>query len=255
MQRYFPAVRALYEHVRRPANMMLIGLGLMAPAGALILGRSPTPPGETVSEAAPVQVDRGPAGGVDVQASVTPAAPAAEQAPAEAAAERAAPSASEDAGNHAAPVASEKAQPAAERPSAVNRLAREYGVPTTLAAQIHRSAVANGIEPRVAFGLVRTESSFRRNVVSHVGAVGYTQLLPSTARWMAPGTARSDLFHPQTNLQIGFKYLRYLVDKYDGNVRLALTAYNRGPGTVDKLLKQGRNPENGYATKVLSRNG
>jgi soluble lytic murein transglycosylase-like protein len=250
MQRFIPAVRALYEHVRRPANMMLIGLGLMAPAGALVLGRSPTPPGEVVSESAPVRVDQG-ARGVAVQAS----APVAEPAPAEGGADRATPGAVEGTGAAATPATAERAATASERPSVVSRLAREYGVPTTLAAQIHRSAVSNGIEPRIAFGLVQTESSFRRTAVSHVGAVGYTQLLPSTARWMVPGTTRSDLFHPQTNLQIGFKYLRYLVDKYDGNMRLALTAYNRGPGTVDKLLKQGRNPENGYATKVLSRNG
>jgi len=56
----------------------------------------------------------------------------------------------------------------------------------------------------------------------------------------------------ETNLRVGFRYLRYLIDKYDGNVRLALTAYNRGPGTVDRLLRQGRNPDNGYAGKVLS---
>lgn len=253
MRRFIPAVRALYEHVRRPANMLLIGLGLMAPAGALMFGRSPTPPGEAVSEAAPVQVEEGASGGVAAQGSQSVVAVA--QAPAQVDSERAAPDVSGEAAKASAPEAAEQAPPAAERTTVVTRLAREYRVPTPLAAQIHRNAVANGIEPRVAFGLVRTESSFRQSAVSHVGAVGYTQLLPSTARWMVPGTTRTDLFHPQTNLQIGFKYLRYLVDKYDGNVRLALTAYNRGPGTVDKLLKQGRNPENGYATKVLSRKG
>jgi soluble lytic murein transglycosylase-like protein len=85
-----------------------------------------------------------------------------------------------------------------------------------------------------------------------VGAVGLTQLLPSTARWMAPGTTRSDLMTPETNLRVGFQYLRYLMDKYGGDEKLALTAYNRGPGTVSKLLARGKNPDNGYAEKVLT---
>jgi soluble lytic murein transglycosylase-like protein len=142
----------------------------------------------------------------------------------------------------------------ATAPSA-SRFARQFKIPVSLADQIHKAAVAEGIEPRVAFGLVQTESSFRRTVISSAGAVGYTQLLPSTARWIAPGTTRSQLFQPHTNLRVGFKYLRYLEKKYNGNMRLALTAYNRGPGTVDRLLKQGRNPENGYATKVLRSRG
>jgi soluble lytic murein transglycosylase-like protein len=142
---------------------------------------------------------------------------------------------------------------AAEREvdTAVERLARRYGVSVSLAREIYAAAQRNGIDPKVAFGLVRTESSFRRTAVSHVGAIGYTQVLPSTARWIAPGTSRSDLFDTRTNLNVGFRYLRYLIDKYDGNLRLALTAYNRGPGTVDRILARGGNPDNGYAGKVL----
>ncbi len=67
---------------------------------------------------------------------------------------------------------------------------------------------------------------------------------------MRPGVTRKQLRDPDTNLRVGFKYLRYLMDKYDGNEKLALLAYNRGPGTVDKALKRGRNPDNGYADFV-----
>ena len=83
------------------------------------------------------------------------------------------------------------------------------------------------------------------------GAVGYTQVMPATARWMDPAVGRAELFRPEVNLRLGFEYLSYLLGYYEGDVRLALTAYNRGPGTVDRLLDRGRDPENGYADKVL----
>ena len=133
-------------------------------------------------------------------------------------------------------------------------LAEEFDVPVTLAADIHEAARKEEIDPKMAFGLVRAESSFRKNAVSPVGAVGLTQVMPATARWLVPGTTRSDLMNPSTNLQVGFKYLRRLLDRYDGDEKLALTAYNRGPGTVSKLLKKGRDPDNGYAAKVLTGN-
>ncbi len=236
MRRYIPEVRALYERVRRPAIMLLVGLGFMAPMGLSLLGRS-TPEPESVAidtaSLAPVtEPAAAPRGGGEVE--VRAAEPAAAEPKAKSAASK------------AKAVASKK-----DSAPAASRFARQFKIPVSLAEQIHRAAVAEGIEPRIAFGLVQTESSFRRTVISSAGAVGYTQLLPSTARWIAPGTTRSQLFQPQTNLRVGFKYLRYLEKKYNGNMRLALTAYNRGPGTVDRLLKQGRNPENGYATKVL----
>jgi soluble lytic murein transglycosylase-like protein len=130
--------------------------------------------------------------------------------------------------------------------------AREYNISPALARNIYQAALTHQIEPKTAFGLVRAESSFRTTATSPVGATGLTQLMPRTARWLAPGTTRAQLRDPSTNLQIGFKYLRTLIDKYDGNEKLALTAFNRGPGTVDRLLKRGRNPDNGYAEKVLT---
>jgi soluble lytic murein transglycosylase-like protein len=137
-----------------------------------------------------------------------------------------------------------------ERERAKEEFAAEFSIPSDLAEKIYVAAKNHAIEPEVAFGLVRAESSFRRTVVSHAGAVGYTQLLPSTARWIAPGTTRASLFNPETNLDVGFRYLRYLKDKYEGNVDLALTAYNRGQGRVDRDLRAGRNPDNGYAQAV-----
>jgi soluble lytic murein transglycosylase-like protein len=128
-----------------------------------------------------------------------------------------------------------------------------YRVSDRLARQIHSAAVDNGIDPALAFGLVRTESGFRNSATSHVGATGLTQLMPATARWLEPGTTRSDLRDSETNLRIGFRYLRGLIRRYDGDTTLALLAYNRGPGTVDRLVRRGRDPDNGYADMVRGR--
>jgi soluble lytic murein transglycosylase-like protein len=128
-----------------------------------------------------------------------------------------------------------------------------FKVSDALARQIHEAALENDIEPEVAFGLVRTESGFKNAATSHVGAIGLTQLMPATARWLKPGTTRSDLRNSETNLNIGFRYLRDLIDKYDGDTELALLAYNRGPGTVDRVLRRGGNPDNGYADMVMGR--
>ena len=131
--------------------------------------------------------------------------------------------------------------------------ARGYSVSDRLAAQIYQAAKRNDIDPHVAFGLVRTESEFKDYATSRVGAVGLTQLMVPTARWFKRDATVSDLRDSETNLEIGFRYLNELIDRYDGDVELALTAYNRGTGTVDRVLERGGDPDNGYAGKVLGR--
>ena len=130
----------------------------------------------------------------------------------------------------------------------------DFGLTRALAEDIYDMALKADVDPDVAFGLVRAESSFKDQATSRVGAVGLTQLMPSTARWLEPGITRDDLRNSETNLRIGFGYLRQLIDKYDGDADLALTAYNRGPGTVDRILKRGGNPDNGYAGFVRTGN-
>lgn len=126
----------------------------------------------------------------------------------------------------------------------------EYGLTRDLAERIYDIAVQSNVDPEIAYGLVRAESSFKNTSTSYVGAVGLTQLMPRTAAWLVPGTTTEELRNPETNLKIGMKYLRQLIDKYSGDVDLALTAYNRGPGTVDRILGRGGNPDNGYAEFV-----
>lgn len=128
----------------------------------------------------------------------------------------------------------------------------KFGIEQGMAQDIYDAAAAEGIEPELAYGLVLTESSFKTRATSHVGARGLTQVMPRTAAWMVPGTKAEDLYDQRTNLKFGFRYLNQMIDKYKGNVRHALHAYNRGPGTVDRILKKGGDPANGYADKVMS---
>jgi soluble lytic murein transglycosylase-like protein len=146
---------------------------------------------------------------------------------------------------------------AAESPAA-QALANEYRaqgyqIPDKLAAEIYTAAVENELPPELAFGLVRTESEFKDYATSHVGAIGLTQLMLPTAKWFKKGVTEDDLRDSRTNLRIGFRYLGELIDRYHGDVELALTAYNRGSGTVDRVLAKGGDPDNGYAGKVLGR--
>jgi soluble lytic murein transglycosylase-like protein len=138
-----------------------------------------------------------------------------------------------------------------ERWNRIFAFSNRYNIGSALAGAIHDIAVAEGIEPELAFRLVRTESRFKETATSHVGAVGLTQLMPATARYFEKGITRERLYDRETNLRIGFRYLRGLIRETDGDVRMALLMYNRGPVAVAKARRAGLNPSNGYDRKVL----
>jgi soluble lytic murein transglycosylase-like protein len=75
--------------------------------------------------------------------------------------------------------------------------------------------------------------------------------MPRTAQYFEPSIQRADLFDPETNLRIGFRFLKELIAKYDGDIDLALHAYNRGPTIVDRVVEGGGDPANGYAAAVM----
>jgi soluble lytic murein transglycosylase-like protein len=137
-----------------------------------------------------------------------------------------------------------------DRLRTVSRYSAQHDIPADLADVIYTAALRENLEPRVAFQLVSIESGFRQRAISPVGAVGYAQVMPATAAWLEPGITVNDLFDRDTNLRLGFRYLRMLVDQY-GDARLALLAYNRGPGVVSAMMARGEDPANGYARQIL----
>jgi soluble lytic murein transglycosylase-like protein len=127
-----------------------------------------------------------------------------------------------------------------------------YQVASDLAALIYDTALKEGLDPELAFRLVKVESYFNPKATSSAQAIGLAQVQLRTARFYEPGITLKQLYDPVTNLRIGFAYLHDLIQTYQGNLRLALLAYNRGPAKVNQLLGEGQEPGNGYASSVLS---
>jgi soluble lytic murein transglycosylase-like protein len=121
-----------------------------------------------------------------------------------------------------------------------------YGIAASLAGTIFDAALAERLDPELAFRMVKLESNFNPRAVSRVGAIGLAQVMPSTARLYDRSVTRERLFDPETNLRIGFRYMRRLIGLYKGDVRLALLAYNLGESRVDEARRSGKDPLAGY---------
>lgn len=137
-----------------------------------------------------------------------------------------------------------------ERYKAVVGYSTQYKISADLATSIYDIAVAEGIEPNLAFRLVKVESDFNEHATSPVGAIGLTQMMPATAKFYVHDVTADKLYDRDTNLRAGFHYLRQLVRDNHGDLSLALLVYNRGEVAVAQSLERGENPSNGYERVV-----
>ena len=99
---------------------------------------------------------------------------------------------------------------------------------------IREASEKNDLDPAFVAAVIYTESRFRPDVKSHQGAYGLMQLLPQSARYIERNSGiQGDFRDPQVNIRLGTWFLGYLNDRYDGDERLMLAAYNSGEGSVD----------------------
>ncbi len=96
------------------------------------------------------------------------------------------------------------------------------------ASIINTKCAQYGVEPSLVRAIIKAESDFNPSAVSNKGAVGLMQLMPETAAFLGV----KDMYDPEQNIDGGVRYVRYLLDNFDGDVELTVAAYNCGEGRV-----------------------
>ena len=102
--------------------------------------------------------------------------------------------------------------------------------PAQIDALVNENAQSQAVDPALIKAIIANESGFNANATSNAGAQGLMQLMPGTAS----GLGVTDAYDPAQNVAGGTKYIKGLLDRFGGDVRLAVAAYNAGPGAVEK---------------------
>ena len=113
---------------------------------------------------------------------------------------------------------------------------------------VEADEMKSDLPPAIVHALARAESGYRQSAISKKGAIGVMQLMPGTAKEL-----QADPYDAEQNTQAGAQYLRDLLIKYQGDVPMALAAYNAGPGAVDRYGAVPPYPETrSYVNRVIS---
>ncbi|MEQ8253412.1 MAG: lytic transglycosylase domain-containing protein [Smithellaceae bacterium] len=121
-------------------------------------------------------------------------------------------------------------------------------VNSNLDAIIEKAADKYGVDPDLIRSVVKTESNFNFRATSPKGAMGLMQLMPATARDLGV----KDAYDPEENIMGGTRYLKTLLNRYDGKVDLALAAYNWGMGNLEKNPQRLPRETSNYIARVNS---
>ena len=120
-------------------------------------------------------------------------------------------------------------------------------MPAPLKALVDNIAATHEVDPALVRAVMKTESNFNRYAVSPKGAMGLMQLIPTTGRRYGV----RDFFDPQQNIDAGVRYLKFLLQKFNGNLDLSLAAYNAGENLVGRLGRIPPIPETtNYVRKI-----
>lgn len=108
---------------------------------------------------------------------------------------------------------------------------------------VEKYALEYGVDSMLIYAIIKAESNFKPGIKSNSNAMGLMQLLDETAKETAKKIGldytEGCLYDPETNIRLGIKYYSELLEEYDNNYMLALTAYNAGTGNVKKWIEQG----------------
>ena len=128
---------------------------------------------------------------------------------------------------------------------------RPVRAPADMDAIIDKASATYGVDRDLIVSVIRAESDFDVNATSSKGAMGLMQLMPDTAR----GLGVTDAYDPEQNVMAGTRFLKSLLNRYNGDVRLALAAYNWGMGNLERSTGSLPEETRNYIARIMKSYG